>query len=143
MVTSNLNLTRARPRPGSKIVDFKLHADHNGDSTVELTCSVNPGSLASGHISLEWWEGNTLITEEMESNGTQRSREIIKTGNCAGVTMRIYNFGIFDYGRYQCKCHLNYDRGIQFDLERKLSASEKVCNNTSDHPVVNILPPGM
>ena len=133
-----MNLTKSKRDTG-----YKLLVDYNSNLTVELTCSFTDGSVVDRHSSLEWWEGDTLITNETGTNGTWWSREIIKSDSC-GVTLRIQNFSVFDYGRFLCKCGVgNYDDGIQFDLEQWYDRSEhKESCESLQNPVVDILPLG-
>lgn len=132
-ITSNLNLTKSQ-----RDAAYELHVGYSSDLTVELTCSFTDRSrsVVSGHSSLDWWEGDTLITNETSS------REIIKSNNC-GVTLRIHNISVFDYGRYQCKCGVgNYYNGIQFNLEQWYQSELKESCEHLQYPIVNILPLG-
>ena len=69
--------------------------------TVDLHCSFERTSQLQSYNTLQWLDGELPI--QNSSN-----RELIKNGKC-GLTLKIHNFTIQDYGIYECRCFNLYN----------------------------------
>ncbi len=78
-------------------------------ASIQLTCT-HVGRPLPPHTTIQWWEEAPVVNSPR--------REVLITQNC-GLTLRLHNVSLSDYGRYTCKCvqtPLVTNEGIQFPL---------------------------
>ena len=71
------------------------------EQTVDLHCNFEPSSVLQSYNTLQWLDGELPIRNSS-------NRELIENGNC-GLTLRIHNFSIRDFGIYTCRCFNLYN----------------------------------